>query len=274
MFSSKIFLLCLVALFTSIALSLSLTPSSSILLDLVDSETLTGTTTTALVSRQDGSSQRQLFCRYNPTDCQKQFPEYCTDMTKPSPEWCDALPTNVAQLNARIFDILTDDNSLVSRQESPDVIKKKQLEFCRQNFVYCDDLCGDLNHLQFCDDVLCVENSSYCREEYGDRCRWGGPWWCDPKATPPALDGEATHDKVAVDAAAIPPPPSPSAEATVTATVTKEFMVPEQTPVSSVVQSATPSATSTGGDEDDSMSKEDTQSLVKRVGWYCLWLCD
>ncbi|KAH0402093.1 hypothetical protein KCU89_g3498, partial [Aureobasidium melanogenum] len=228
MFSTKSFLLCLVALFTSIALSLPVTPSSSILLDLVSSETPAATTT--LVSR-------------------------------PSPEWCDALPTNVAQLNARIFD----DNSLVARQDSPDVVRKKQLEFCRDNFGYCEDLCGDLNNLQFCDDVFCVENAEYCRTVYGPhRCtKWRGSWWCKPDATPPALDGEATHDKVAVDSAAIPPPPPPSAEVNVTAVVTKEFMVPEQTPVSSVIKSATPAPTSTGGDKDDSMSKENTQSLVK-----------
>ncbi|KAG9600877.1 hypothetical protein KCU77_g5000, partial [Aureobasidium melanogenum] len=221
MFSSRNILLCLVALFTSIALSLPVTPSSSILPDLVDPETLTGTKTITLV------------------------------------------------------DIPTDDNSLVSRQDSPDVVKKKQLEFCRENFGYCEDLCGDLNNMKFCDEVSCIENSSYCRKVYGHRCTpWGGSWWCNPKATPPALDEEVIHDKVTVDSAAIPPPPPPSAEVTVTATLTKEFMVPEQTPVSSVVKSATPSPTSTGGDEDDSMSKENTQSLVKRGGWYCLWLCD
>lgn len=172
MFSIRYFLLCLVALSTSIVSALPITPSSSTFHDLHRSKTPTGTI--SLVSRQEGNPQRQLFCRYNPADCQRDFPEYCTDMTKPSPEWCDVVPTNVARLDARSSDVSADDHSLVPRQESQEDILKKQLNFCRENTRYCEDLC-DAGSYDVCDQVTCRIDPSRCRNLYPSRCtKWGG----------------------------------------------------------------------------------------------------
>lgn len=192
MFSIRYFLLCLVALSTSIVSALPVTPSSSTSHDLPGSET----PTRILVSRQEGNPQRQLFCHYNPLDCQRDFPEYCTDMTKPSPDWCDVVATPVAQLDAKVFDPPTNDHALVSRQESqqesPEKILKEQLEWCAKNAGYCESLCD--TDLGFCDHVTCRNDPSRCRELFGIRCtKWGGPWWCWSDAPPPALEGDMTN---------------------------------------------------------------------------------
>ncbi|THX59470.1 hypothetical protein D6D08_08907 [Aureobasidium pullulans] len=42
----------------------------------------------ALVARQVGNPQRQIFCHFNPTSCLEQWPEYCTDPSGPA-EWCN-----------------------------------------------------------------------------------------------------------------------------------------------------------------------------------------
>ena len=41
-----------------------------------------------LVARQVGNPQRQIFCHFNPTSCLEQWPEYCTDPAGPA-EWCN-----------------------------------------------------------------------------------------------------------------------------------------------------------------------------------------
>ncbi|THX84117.1 hypothetical protein D6D05_03321 [Aureobasidium pullulans] len=41
-----------------------------------------------LVARQVGNPQRQIFCHFNPTSCLKEWPEYCTDPAGPA-EWCN-----------------------------------------------------------------------------------------------------------------------------------------------------------------------------------------
>ncbi|KAK6007445.1 hypothetical protein QM012_004259 [Aureobasidium pullulans] len=201
MFFRRNLLLCLVALFTSIVAALPITPSLSTLHDLASSQTPAGTAT--LVSRQEDNPQRALFCHYNPLDCQKQFPQYCTDMTKPSPDWCDVIPTGVAQLDAEFINLPTDDHSLVSRQESPEdiekekqdaekkqkEIEKKQREFCYKNPGYCESICeGDDG---FCDDITCRNDPARCRKLFSERrcTAWekGNPWWCNPDNAPPAL---------------------------------------------------------------------------------------
>lgn len=185
MFSRLNSLLCLVALATSLVTALPLTPTST------------------LVSRQEGNPQRELFCRYNPLDCQRDFPWYCQDMTKPSPEWCDVVSTPVPQLDTSIIDIPTDDDhSLIPRQvnqESPEEILRKQTEFCYKNEGYCLDFCMS-EDWGFCDEVHCRVFPSRCRKMFSDvRChKWGGPWWCDPDAdappvSPPVLKREVTN---------------------------------------------------------------------------------
>lgn len=187
MFSIRYFLLCLVALSTNIVSALPVTPSSSTLHNLPGSETPTGT----LVSRQEGNPQRQLFCHYNPLDCQRDFPEYCTDMTKPSPDWCDVVATPIAQLDARVSDLPTNDHALVSRQETPEELRKA-LRFCAKSPGYCESLCD--TNLGFCDRVTCRYDPLRCRELFGIRCtKWSGPWWCRSEVPPPPGEEETTN---------------------------------------------------------------------------------
>lgn len=186
MFSIRYFLLCLVALSTNIVSALPVTPSSSTLHNLLGSETPTGT----LVSRQESNPQRQLFCHYNPLDCQRDFPEYCTDMIKPSPDWCDVVATPVAQLDARVSDLPIDDHTLVSRQETPEELRKA-LRFCAKSPGYCESLCD--TNLGFCDRVTCRYDPLRCRELFGIRCtKWSGPWWCRSEVPPPPGEEETT----------------------------------------------------------------------------------
>lgn len=95
--------------------------------------------------------------------------------------------------------------------------------------------------------------------------------WCKKHSNHPYCYSQFCRDhpgscKVTFDSVALPPPPPP-VQATVTATVTKEYMVPEKTAASSPVSTGRSNSTV------DSSSKETTQSIHKRSGWYCLFLC-
>jgi hypothetical protein len=129
-------LLCLVALFTSTALSLPLGPSS----------------VPSLLPRQEENQQRKLFCHYNPRDCQKNFPQYCTDPNPdhPPPEWCgNANPPLLADLP------IANTAALVARQTQPWEWNEQRQLFCHYSPQYCQKnfakLCVDLDPApEFC----------------------------------------------------------------------------------------------------------------------------
>ncbi|THV66180.1 hypothetical protein D6D29_10424 [Aureobasidium pullulans] len=110
-----------------------------------------------LVARQwVDEPTRNLFCRYNPTSCQKQFPGYCDGSVKKNrPIWCDDIESS-----RHDDDDLSKAITLVARQEGH---TQRQM-YCHNNPTDCesahadDDISKPVTQRQF----YCHNNPADC----------------------------------------------------------------------------------------------------------------